>query len=494
MFFNKFTVHRNSNAAIVAIAAVAITYIYIWITAQNPAGGQDSWNHFLYARWAYQNPKLLLDQWGKPFFTLIALPFAPFGLNGVYLLNFMATLGTAWICYLTGRKLAMRNPWLLIFLFGWQPIVFANVHSSLTEPTNALVLIFICYLFVSHKFVTATFFASFLPLVRSEGLILLLSIIPFLLVRGQWKLLPLLFSGTIVFAIFAAIVSGELTYFFYHNPYINHELHGRFDPGSGSLFHYVKAQREITGIVITLLLIISILIVFNYILLRVKKKTPNEMSQFMLWLFLPLFGSFFLAHTFIWYTGTMGSHGLIRVFVVVAPIAAILAQYALDRLMSYNIRRVNQSLKFVLISVMFFLAFSGSKFPYPWKNEPPILEYPGMPQIRGALAFIQKENLSQHILIHQIPELDVDLDILNGHFAKDPSKAKSFYLWSIDKRPGKDWMPDSSVVIWDNFHGRRDAPMSLQEMRNLKQYKELKYFPSHVDTIYDVRVYLKLKQ
>jgi hypothetical protein len=260
------------------------------------------------------------------------------------------------------------------------------------------------------------------------------------------------------------------------------------------LFHYVKAQREITGIVITLLLIISILIVFNYILLRVKKKTPNEMSQFMLWLFLPLFGSFFLAHTFIWYTGTMGSHGLIRVFVVVAPIAAILAQYALDRLMSYNIRRVNQSLKFVLISVMFFLAFSGSKFPYPWKNEPPILEYPGMPQIRGALAFIQKENLSQHILIHQIPELDVDLDILNGHFAKDPSKAKSFYLWSIDKRPGKDWMPDSSVVIWDNFHGRRDAPMSLQEMRNLKQYKELKYFPSHVDTIYDVRVYLKLKQ
>jgi hypothetical protein len=190
----------------------------------------------------------------------------------------------------------------------------------------------------------------------------------------------------------------------------------------------------------------------------------------------------------------MGSHGLIRVFVVVAPIAAILAQYALDRLMSYNIRRINQGIKFVLISVMFFLAFSGANFPYPWKNEAPILEFPGMPQIRSALSLIQKEKLNNHILVHQIPEIDVDLDLLNAHFAKDASKAKSYYLWSIDKTPGKDWMPDSTVVIWDNFHGRRDAPMSLQEMRQLKEYKELAYFPSKIDTIYDVRVYLKVKQ
>ena len=110
-----------------------------------------------------------------------------------------------------------------------------------------------------------------------------------------------------------------------------------------------------------------------------------------------------------------------------------------------------------------------------------------------AIQFIQKNKLDKKILIHQLPELDVQLDLLNGHFAKDQSKAQSYYLWSIDKTPGKDWMPDSAVVIWDNFHARRDAPMSLNEMKKLTEYKEIGYFPSTKDTIYDIRVFIKLK-
>ncbi len=494
MLLNKLTVNRNSNAAMLAIFAVALTYLWVWICSTAPAGGQDSWNHFLYARWAYQNPTLLLDQWGKPFFTLIALPFAYFGLKAVYFLNFLATLGGAWLCYLTARKLGLRNPWMLILLFGWQPIVLANVHSSLTEPTNALVLILICYLFVSHKFVLATFIASFLPLIRSEGLILLISIMPYLMVRGQWKLFPLLISGTLVFALFSAYISGELTYFFYHNPYIHHELHGRFDPGSGAFFHYVHEQRQITGILISGLILISMLLTLQYLMQRFKKKTPAEVHQFILWLFFPLFGSFFLAHSYIWFAGTMGSHGLLRVFVVVAPITAILAHFALDRIMSFNIRKLNQGLKFGVIAAMFFIGIGGANFPFPWQNKTVISGYQGEPQLKKALTFIEAQNLNHHILIHQLPELDVQLDLLNGHFAKDQTKAQSYYLWSIDKTPGKDWMPDSSVVIWDNFHGRRDAPMSLNEMKQLTDYKELAYFPSDKDSIYDIRVYLKVKK
>jgi hypothetical protein len=73
-----------------------------------------------------------------------------------------------------------------------------------------------------------------------------------------------------------------------------------------------------------------------------------------------------------------------------------------------------------------------------------------------------------------------------------PETAKTFYIWSIDKRPGQDWMPDSCVVIWDNFHARRDAPMQLQDMRKLNQYKELAYFPAK-DSVYDVRVFIKAR-
>ena len=484
-------INRNSNAAILALVAVAITYIWVWIFAEAPAGGQDSYNHYLYARWAPHHPHLLLDQWGKPFFTLIALPFAPYGLNAVYLLNFIATLSTAWICYLVGRKLNLRNPWLLIILFGWQPIVFANVHSSLTEPTNALVLVIMCYLFVSHKIKSAIFVASFLPLVRSEGMILLISIIPFIFIRGYWKQLPLLFSGTFVFAVFAGFVSGDWKYFYHNNPYIRHELVGRFDPGSGALFHYVRSQREITGVLITLLLIVSIIFTLIYLKKRYSKKTPNEISQYVLWLFLPLFFSFFTAHTIIWYTGTMGSHGLIRVFVVVAPIAAILAQFSLHRLMSLNIKKINQAVKIVIIVASFFIAFSGAHMPYPWQKGPTVQGFPGQYNVDKAINYIQKEKLNNHVLVHQLPQLDV---ALNFDPWADFEHAKSFYVWSIDTHEGKDWMPDSCVVLWDNVHARRDGPMPLHVIQNLKQYKEIAYFPSSIDTLYDVRLFLKVPQ
>ncbi len=93
-----FRVKRNSSAALAALLFVALVYVWIALRAENPAGGQDSWNHYLYARWSLKHPLLLLDLWGKPFFTFLAMPFAQFGTHAVYKLNVLATLGTAWIC------------------------------------------------------------------------------------------------------------------------------------------------------------------------------------------------------------------------------------------------------------------------------------------------------------------------------------------------------------------------------------------------------------
>jgi hypothetical protein len=65
------------------------------------------------------------------------------------------------------------------------------------------------------------------------------------------------------------------------------------------------------------------------------------------------------------------------------------------------------------------------------------------------------------------------------------------YLWSLDTREGYDWFPEKTILIWDNFHARRDAPLPLDTLRTLKQYQEVAYFPSKIDTIYDVRVFRK---
>ena len=484
-------IRRNAWAAWASLGLLLLVYALLWFQAEGPAGGQDSWNHFLYARWAPFHPKLLLDQWGKPVFTLLALPFAPFGIKGLYALNLLATLATAWLGYLTCRRLGLRNPWMFIPLFGLQPLVLANVHSALTEPTNALILVAIVYLLASKRLMSAAIVGSFLPYVRTEGFLLLGALALFLWVRSRYKLWPHLTIGSVLFAVLGAVVSGDWAWIVRQNPYVKQEVEKRFDPGHGNFWHYADAQREIWGPLVFGLMLVSLVLVLIYVFSRIKKKTPRELSQMALWLWWPMFGVFFLAHSWVWYSGTYGSHGLLRPFVVIAPLAAFLAHYSLHRLMILDIAILNRSAKIGVLLAMAAAAYPGAGFPYPWQPGTPIGGYEGSAQIDQALTFIEKEHLLEQpgaVLVHQLPELNVRLDL--DPWAS-PEQAKTFYMWSIDKRPGQDWMPEGAVLLWDNFHARRDAPMPLSDLQALPQYREVAQFLNPSDSLNDVRVWVK---
>jgi hypothetical protein len=380
----------------------------------------------------------------------------------------------------------------------------ANFYSALTEPTNALVLSLVIYFFISDRFKAAIILTSFLPLLRTEGLVILASMLPFILVRKQYKLVPWLLTGTVVYSILAAIISGDWGYFFKNNPYFKFENaeSTSFDPGNGSLFHYIQNQRQITGFWLSLLMAITLVLILIYLFQRFKKKTPHELSQVMVWLLFPVYFGYLAAHSLIWFWGILGSHGLFRVFMVVSPVAALMAQFAIHKLMAQDIQILNRIIKVITVIGCFLLAYPGANFPYPWENKSSISAYPAIPQFDQAIQFIHSKQWQKHPIVHQFPELNVRMDLDPFVSGNDLSQYKTFYIWSINKTdPNKDWLPDSSVVIWDNFHARRDAPMLLSELKSLPNYQEVAYFPAKNagllnpnDTIYDVRVFLKNKR
>jgi hypothetical protein len=217
----------------------------------------------------------------------------------------------------------------------------------------------------------------------------------------------------------------------------------------------------------------------------------------MLWVALPLFGGYFFAHSFIWYAGMLGSHGLVRVFMVVSPVAAILAQYSLHKIMSLDIRFLNRGIKVVTYIISIFIAFQGAGFDLPFKGKNSIKGFPGIPQWEEAMNFIDSKGWSKYMIVHQLPEMNVLLD-LDPYEPVESAiqnagvmQGMTQYLWSLDTREGYDWFPEKTILIWDNFHARRDAPLPLDTLRSLKQYQEVAYFPSDIDTIYDVRVFRK---
>jgi hypothetical protein len=462
----------------------------LYYRAEWPAGGQDSWNHYLYAHWGIKHPHILLDQWAKPLFTIPAVPFAQFGIEGVYFFNVVCCLGTAWFCYLIARKLGMRLPWMAAAFFLFQPIVFGNVISSLTEPINALVLSYILYLFASQKVYLAAVWASFLPFFRSEGFVILCAIILYLLVCKKWKAIPLVFLGSALFTLLAGIISGNWAWVINQNPYIKFETDNKFDPGHGSFMHYLNSHKTITGFVISILIACAFIILALHVIYLLRKKTPEEKSRFAFWLWAPIFVTYFLAHTIIWWAGIMGSQGLTRVFVVVAPCAALLALYAFDRFVQLELGLLNKTLPIIILLGCIYTAYKANNWPYPFQNSPTEKAYPGEQNIYAALKFIQSKNLDKKLLIHQLPSLNAQRNLDPWD---EPETGKTFYLWSLDTRPGKDWFPDSTIVLWDNWHARRDAPMPLDSLKKLKEYHQIAYFPN-ADSNYTVRVFLKVKQ
>lgn len=433
----------------------------------------------------------MLERWGKPFFTIPASPFAQFGINGLYVLNLLCTLGAGWFCYLIARKMATRLPWMAAVFFLFQPIVFGNVISGLTEPLNALFLAWIFYCFVSQRAYLGAILTSLLPFFRSEGFIILVAVIIYLLARRKWKQLPFVFSGSLLYTLIMGLYNGDWAAIFNQDPYIKHEMHGKFDPGHGNFWHYVNAYKEIWGLVIGALMVLAFLYLAAHIVYLLRRRTPEERSRFAFWLLAPVFLSFFLAHSWVWYTGTMGSHGLLRVFVVVAPCAALLAHYALDRILSFDIKQVARVLPIVIVIVTIYLAYKGNHFRLPFHKEPTIAAYPAEPNIYRAIDSIEKNpQLRNKVIVHQLP-------FINAQMGWDPweklERTKTLYLWSLNEAPKIDWLPDSSIIIWDGWHAVRDAPMPLKTMQSLENYQQIAYYPAS-DSIYDVRVFLKAKK
>ncbi|MEY4041202.1 MAG: hypothetical protein EBR94_03115 [Bacteroidetes bacterium] len=513
----KFAWNHNSSAALMALLFVALVNVLVGFSLLEPSGGQDSWNHYLYARWAPHHPELLLDQWGKPFFTFVAMPFALFGIKGVLLFNHLCVLATAWLVYLTSRRVGLKNPWLTIFLFAWQPIVLANVHSALTEPSNAMVLAFICYLFASNKWTSATVLASFLPMVRSEGFVLLLAVMLFLALRNRWKYMPLTIVGIVFYGLMGALVSGEWNWLIAHNPYIQQEVSGGFDAGHGDFWYYLSHQKEITGIIVTILCLVSLILILSYIGKRLQKKMPASNSQMALWLWLPLFGFFFVAHSILWWKGAMGSHGLLRVFVVVSPVAALLAMLALDKIMRIEIKALNRVLKSAIVLGMFFLSFPGAGLPYPWNAnftvDADFLEKTAGKPVADAIDWIHHSPYKDNVLAHQLPVVNVAENYdpwlageqlhpvsKNGDWMEPkkvsdwPKAARTLSLWSLDTKDSgtNDWFPTGTLVLWDNFHGRRDGQIDRNELSSLKKYSVVfQAGLNDADTCNDVIVLLK---
>ena len=95
--------------------------------------------------------------------------------------------GAAYLAYKTAK--IFNIPWsgLVPLILFCAPMGINQVLSGLTEPTFAFWMMASIYLFAQKKPYSAAAWLSFLPFIRSEGLVVICVVIVYMVIKKYWK-------------------------------------------------------------------------------------------------------------------------------------------------------------------------------------------------------------------------------------------------------------------------------------------------------------------
>lgn len=347
----------KENTITLAIATLCAVYFGYYLSVMNwTSGGGDTYTHFLFAKYAFQHPENFVNHWGKPFFTLLAAPFAQLGLKGVEAMNIGCGILSGIFAALTARSLGYKFHFLAVVFTVFAPVMYNGIFSSLTEPIAALVLISGVYFYSIKRFDLGSLIFSFLILCRTEIFIFYPLFVLFLWWSKSLKSAPYLAVGFVLYSFLGWPFYDDLFWIITKQPY--NPSSSAY--GSGDFWHYADSYDQVIHQLLSLLLLIS-LIRFPFDLFLKRKQITDTLKLELL--VLSLIVSFFFAHSFVWWLGAGASAGLVRVMMVIVPLISLFALKALQWDRIFEKKWVQALVSIACIAIMVGVAEHKYNFP-----------------------------------------------------------------------------------------------------------------------------------
>ena len=474
----KFSNKEIAPAVLLIIGTGLI--ILKWLST-GVSGETDSITHYQIARYAFKYPGHFLDTWGKPLFTILSSPLAQFGYTGAIAFNLVCGLLSAWFAYLIARKMEYRHAWLAIVFTIFTPVYLFNMFTSLTEILFSLVLIASIYLFISKRFIWSAIVISFIPFARTEGLMFIILFIFPLVWMKQYKSLPFLFAGFIIFSITGWPMYHDPFWFFTKMPYNSggSDLYGK-----GSFWYYFNQMNYILNYPLLILSITGLV----YILLNLKKGFSNLHDiKYVTLYFLILFSifGFILAQSFLWWQGLMGVLASTRFIACVLPLTAIISLTGFEWVMEKA--KANKSVYLVtgafIISLVVYKPFTYNILP-----------------MKSAINFAVMEKLTDwlktspynnHKAFYSDPMFPFYMEM-------DPfDQQKCFRLYNYEKVDPATFLQPGELLVWDaqfaGYEGRLpfDSLMKNNNLRLLNIFTPVEAFTIIGGEKYKLAVFMK---
>jgi hypothetical protein len=445
------------------------TFIFIVLAFRfNGTGDEgDSVMHFLFAKWAFQNPANFLNHWAKPLYVLLASPFAQFGFMGIKAMNVLNFLIAQYCIYKIAEKLKFPNPILPAILYMLAPMNVYLTLSGLTEPMFASVLAISIYLIVNEKILAATIILSFLPFIRTEGMLFCGLMIVFLFLSRNYKYLPLLLCGHLIYSVVGMLAGKKILWVFTENPYA--QLSSNY--GHGTWDHFIGNMPEILGWGICILLIMGLLYGFYKLRFVVQKIRDTAFLAEAIFI-LGGFIVFFSFHTIAWKKGIFNSFGLLRVFVGIMPLIVLLAGNGLTAFCQSFIKAERTGIFITMVIIGLLINDFTPKSSYSF-NKQTHFSLKADQELDIQVGEYLRKNFTDHkesVIYFQAPYLSETLNInlfdtahyrsMHDYFENKPRPASYFIAWDdwyapVDAGAKYEMIAaDTSLVILKTFENK----------------------------------------
>lgn len=324
---------RTSAIAVAVFAALSVA---AGLSSEGFLEG-DACTHYLYARFAFDEPHLMTNVWGRPFCTIIyALPAVLARREGVRIFSMVLAVVAGLITARVAARQGYRRPELaLIFLLG-QPLVFLHSFSELTELPFVLLMAGAMLAYQRRNWLLLAAVAGLMPTARPEGFVMLAAVAVALLLHGAWYWLPVLAAPLAIWSYAGWYLTGPYSYPWYRWlpeqwPYSQTSSYQ-----GGHLLHFVASMPAVISPLVFPALVAGIVLSFRAgngahaaggsLLLRAWRALFGEDHRRRCQLLIALLALGVLAgHSFLYWRRMWSSNGELRYMLVVAPMWAMLA-------------------------------------------------------------------------------------------------------------------------------------------------------------------------
>jgi hypothetical protein len=447
-------VKQPESRPYVVLCIVTFIMALIALIAEGTGDDGDGVYHYLFARYAFEHPSNFFNHWAKPLFVMVAAPFAQLGITGVKLLN-VAFWGIQIYCAIRiAEHFGIKRLWLLPVFAIMAPMNVTHTLSGLTEPMFAAWFAISVLLLLRRQYLAAYILFSFLPFVRSEGLIILCPLLLYALWRRHYQYILLFPLGHVVMAVAGKPIHDD--YWWIFNKMTYRGLVSAY--GSGPWDHFINNLPSVIGIALCVLLVAGLLYGF-FKLVAGGRWFRDELARDEAWLVYGMFLSYFVAHTIFWWKGMFNSFGLMRVLLGIMPAILLICLGGCNTILDGFLMIHRRAAPVVLATLLAGLAWSFFG-RLNWEADFG-LNAAQRSLYKASDAVLQKfPNTSDNIYYIEAyaAAIPLDLDIFDLYRTREASRLFS----------GEPVLPNS-IVVYDHWFFGHEARVPLEKLMQDKR-------------------------